>query len=60
MFKLTDSSNGKEYLMLRWDTINRGDLYLVCDDDDIEICRAEQDVPEEFGSFILEEIIILE
>lgn len=51
-------ANGKQYKVLRFDAISKGDIYMTIDSDggNPGIAVAEEDHDIDFGSFILEEI----
>jgi len=52
MLIITNTETGKKYKVLRFDNIRKGDIHLT----EIDVDCAKEDYPDNYGSFILEEL----
>lgn len=52
MITLTDG-NGKQFHILRFDLIKKGDVFIMVEGEDVVIKVAEEDFGDDFASFIL-------
>ena len=53
MLIITDTETGKKYKMLPFAEVKKGEIYLLAE---AEINQAQDDFPDDMGSFILEEM----